>query len=249
MEEKMPVSAAEFKAAIEKLPNGVDLLEYHVGAVEYEKSLGVQTSREKNHENQRLRAFKKAFDKLGFQGTEAEIENYVEELMAKVEENGVKGNTQLSELQKTIAKLQKDFEKTSTELQTEREQKTVLEKQARAKNIESKLLPKLQEEFYGANFIVKALMADGLVDLDESGEVTFKRGDEVIPFSEGIKFIGEQNADSRKNKQNGGAGSTATTQTAKPKFTLEQIKAMDQSQIQSNLADVNESMRQYAAAK
>ncbi|RPH42667.1 MAG: hypothetical protein EHM87_16140 [Burkholderiales bacterium] len=245
----MPVSEEEFRSIVEKLPNGAELIEYHLGAVEREKNIGARIQREKNHENQRLRAFKKAIERTGFQGTDAEIDAYVDELMAKVDENSSKGNTQITELQKTIAKLQRDFEATRVELGTEREQKSALEKQARIKTIESKLLPKLQDEFYGANFIVKALLADGIVDLDDSGEVTFKQGENVLSFNDGIKLIGEQNSDARKNKQNGGAGSTATTQTAKPKFTLEQIKAMDQSQIQSNLADVNESMRQYAAAK
>jgi hypothetical protein len=216
--------------------------------VNAEKTKGIDISRSKNHENQRLKAFQKAFERLGFDKEESELDGFVEGIVAKMEDDGIKSNTQLGELQKTLTKLQRDFEKTQKELGTEREQKTQLEKQNRQRTIESKLLPKLQEDFYGANFIVKALLADGSVDLDETGEVVFKKGDTVMPLADGLKTIAEQNSDARKNKQTGGAGSSASVQPNRPKYTIEQIKSMSAEQVQANISDVNESMRQLSAA-
>ena len=244
----MPISLEQFRAAIEKLENGAELLEFHTAQVMAEKNRGIDTAKVKNHENQRLKAFQKAFEKLGFDKDDTEIDGFVESLVAKMDETANKGNTQFTELQKTLTKLQKDFDKTQKELGTEREQKTQLEKQNRQRTIESKLLPKLQEDFYGANFIVKALLSDGAVDLDESGEVVFKKGDQVLSMADGLKTIAEQNTDARKNKQTGGAGSSASTQKNSPKYSLEQIKAMSPEQMKVNISDVNDSMRQLSVA-
>jgi hypothetical protein len=245
----MPVSAEQFRDALSKLDNGEELLEFHTLQVLAEKNKGIEISRSKNHEAQNLRAYKKALEKLGFDPVEGVLDEFTDGIIAKMENDGVQETGKLSDLQKTIAKLQKDFEKTQKELGTEREQKTALQQQNKIKTIESKLLPKLQDEFYGANFIVKALLADGSVDLDEAGEVVFKKGDQVLSLADGLKGISESNADARKNKQNGGAGSSASVQPNRPKFTLEQIKSMNPEQMKANITEVNESMRALNTAK
>lgn len=246
----MPLSLEQFRAVLEKLPEGADLLEAHVAAVNAEKQKGIEISKTKNHENQRLKTFQKGFEKLGFAKEDLEeLDGFVDGILAKMENDAIQGNGQLTELQKTLAKLQKDFDKTQKELSAEREQRSGLEKLNKTKTIESKLLPKLQEDFYGANFIVKALLADGTVDLDDNGEVVFKKGDQVLTLTDGIKSIAESNADARRNKQTGGAGSSASAQSTSPRYTINQIKAMTPDQVKANLADVNASMRQLGTAK
>ena len=244
----MPMTAQQFSDALSKLENGNELLEFHAEQVLSEKNKGIEISRSKNHENQKLKNFQKAFEKLGFNPEEAELDAFTEGIVAKMENDATQSNTQLGDLQKTIKKLQTDFEKSQKELSVEREQKVNLEKLNKHKTIESKLLPKLQEDFYGANWIVKGLLADGSVDLDDTGEVVFRKGDQILPMVDGLKSIAEQNADSRRNKQAGGAGSSASTQPSKVKYSLEQIKAMSPEQMKANLTDVNESMRQLSAA-
>jgi len=245
----MPVSAEQFKEALSKLPNSEDLLEYHAGAVASEKERGITAHREVNKEAQRLRKFKQAFEVMGYDpNSQVDIDAFASEMMDKIDKTKASATTEIGELQKVLKKLQSDFTAAQTELKTERETRTSLEKQSRLKTIEGKLLPKLKEDFYGAEFMVKALLADGAVDLDEAGEVVFRKGETVIPFTDGMKGLAESNADARRNKQAGGAGSSSSTQPNRPKFTLDQIKAMDPKTMQANIADVNESMRAASAA-
>lgn len=248
----MPVSAEDFKAALSKLDNGDELLEFHTASVNAEKDRGIQSRREANREAQHLRRFKIAMEKLGFDPKDesADIEAFVDNIAVKMEADTTKATGELAELQATLKKLQREFEKGQKELTTEREQRSQLQQQNRIKTIESKLAPKLQEEFYGAPFIVKSLIADGMVDLDEAGDVLFKKGDEQLSMADGLKWLQETNADARRNKQNGGAGSAGgSVQPNRPKFSLEQIKSMTPQQMQANIADVNESMRQLQATK
>lgn len=238
----MPVNQEEFKKALEALPNGSELLEFHVSAVTAEKSRGIEESRKTNKEAQALRKYKQIVEKLGYDG-EQDLEEFAQSLSETIEGKTSKGNSELSDLQKKIAKIQRDFEASQNELKTEREQRTALQQLNKVKTIESKLGPKLSEEFYGSQYLIKALLADGLVDLDDSGEIIFKQGDQTIGFEEGFKKLSETHAESRKNKQAAGAGSQASTQASRPKYSRDQLKAMTPEQIAADLANVNASLK------
>ena len=245
----MPVSMEQFKEALSKLENGEDLLEFHASSVSAEKNLGISKHKEANKEAQGLRKFKLAFEKLGYDPeSKIDIDEFADGLLGKVTETTNKATGEIGELQKKLNKLTKDFTTTQDELKAEREQRSTLEKVNRAKTIESKLLPKLKEDFYGAEYMIKALLVDGAVDLDDAGEVVFKKGDSVVSLTDGLKQIAESNADARRNKQTGGAGSSTSVQPNRPKFTIDQIKAMDPKTMQANIANVNESMRQISDA-
>lgn len=239
----------EFKAALEHAENGSALMAFFTEAVNAEKTRGISEKSSANKEAQGLRKYKQAFEKLGYDG-ETDLEEFVETTIKAIEGQGFKGSTELTDLQKQLKTLQKSYEKTAQELTTEKEQREVLQKQNKIKTIESKLNPKLSEEFYGSNFILKALLSDGAVDLDDSGEVIFKRGDQQLSLQDGFKWLTETNADARRNKQQSGAGSQAAhggNQTVK--YTPDQLKAMTPQQIANDIVNVNASVKAHAVAK
>lgn len=164
----------EFKRALEALENGAELLEFHASALDKEKQFGIQKYSEKDKEAAKLRKYKGSLKELGWDG-ESDPEEFIANVKDKLEGRQAESNTALTDLNKQFKQLQKEFEKTQGELQTEREQRTTLQKQNKTKTIESALQPKLAEQFYGSQFIIKALIADGQVDLDEGGQVVFKK--------------------------------------------------------------------------
>lgn len=242
----MSITSAEFKKALESLENGAELLEFHAAAVAQEKEYGKSKYSEKDKEAANLRKYKSYIKDLGWDG-ESDPEDFVVSIKTSLEGRQEEGNVQLSEVTKQLAKLQKDFEKAQGELQIEREQRASLQQQNKIKTIESTLAPKLSEQFYGHNFMIKALMADGQVDLNEEGQVIFKNGDSVMDLEKGIKWLGETHADARKNTQKAGGGSTPANQGNKPKYTQAQIDAMTPQQMAADIANVNASLKAAAA--
>lgn len=240
----MTISTEEFEAALKALENGADLLEYHATTVNAEKSTGINEVRKRDKENQGLRKFKIIYKDLGWDG-ETDPEEYGLKLKDTLEGRQGDANTEVSTLKKDLLKLQKDFGKTQLELQTEREQRETLQKQNRLKTIENVLTPKLSEEFYGAGFMVKALIADNLVDIDETGKVVFKQGDDIIDLDSGIKKLGETHAEARKNKQTGGSGTKPNMQPNGPKYTAEQINSMTVEQAAADIDNYNASVKAH----
>lgn len=239
----MTISAAEFKKAIEALENGAELLEFHTAAVAQEKEFGKTKYAEKDKEAVGLRKYKALIKNLGWDG-ESDPEEFVTTVQANLENRQTEGNAQMVEVTKQLKKLQKDFETSQTELQAEREQKTALQQQNKLKTIENTLAPKLSESFYGHNFMIKALIADGQVDLDEKGQVIFKNGESVMEFDKGLKWLEETHSDARKNTQKPGGGSVPANQGgAKPKYTMAQIDSMTPAQLAADIVNVNASLK------
>lgn len=245
-EVSMTITSEEFKKALESLENGAALLEYHTEAVNKEKQYGVTKYSEKDKEAAKLRKFKSVVKELGWDG-ETDPEDFVAVVQEKLEGRQNESSGQLSELTSQLKKLQKDFEKAQTELQTEREQRTALQQSNKLKTIESTLTPKLSEQFYGHNFMIKALLADGAVDLSEDGQVIFKNGDKQMDLDAGLKWLGETHADARKNNQKAGSGSQPSTQGSRPKYTLDQINSMTAEQAAADIVNYNASLKAHAA--
>lgn len=239
----MTISAAEFKRILEGLENGAELLEYHTSAVAQEKEYGKSKYAEKDKEALNLRKFKTLIKGLGWDG-ESDPEEFVNSLNETLTNRQSEGNTQLTELTSQFKKLQKDFEKTQGELTAEREQRAELQRQNKLKTIENTLAPKLSEQFYGHNFMIKALIADGQVDLNEAGQVIFKNGESVMELDQGLKWLEETHADSRKNTQKPGVGSTPANQAGpKAKYTMAQIDSMTPEQLAADMVNVNASLK------
>ena len=113
----MPISAEQFREALLKVENGEELLEFHAGAVAAEKTTGITKHREANKEAQNLRKFKIAMEKMGYDpASQADVEAFADGIMEQIEQSGTKTTTELTDLQKTLSKLQKDFTKSQTEL-------------------------------------------------------------------------------------------------------------------------------------
>jgi hypothetical protein len=233
----MTISQEEFRQALEGLDNSEELLEYHNSAVLSEKNRGVEQNRKNNKQNQNLQQYKRFVEELGWDG-----QTSLEEFKESLTENDSKSSGEIQDLNKNLLKLQKEFEKSQVQLQQEREQRANLEKVNKIKTIESTLSPKLSDKFYGSNFMIKALLADGAVDLDENGNVVFKKDDDLLNIDEGIKWLSDTHSDARKNLQRGGIGSNPTGISAKTKYTLDQIKAMTPQQIADDVSEVNKSM-------
>ena len=231
----------EFLKALEALENGRDLVEFHTQQVTAEKTRGIEERRKANAEAQGFRRFKIGFEKLGWDG-ESELDDFIGTIKQTVEGTGVQTSTELADVTKSLNRLKSDFEKTQKELATEKSEREKLQTQNRNKTIESKLT-NLNDEFYGAQYLIKSLIADQTVDLDETGELIYKKGDQVLTKEDGLKWLQETNSGNRKNGQKPGAGSKGSTTNAGSKYTMDQIKAMSAQEVQADLANVNASLK------
>ena len=106
----------------------------------------------------------------------------------------------------------------------------------------------MSNDINGANWIVKSLLSDGALDLDDNGEIVVKNGENTLGFEDGIKHIINTNPDLRKSKQVSGAGSSSSSQGTggsmiKPKYTLERLKSMTQEEAVADIAGYNESLK------
>ena len=234
-----------FKASLSKLENGSELLEFFDSSVSDEKTKAIDITRKANREAQSI---KKAFNRLGYDGV-ANVDEFVDVLLETIDGKATTQTTELSELQNTVKKMQRSFEQSQGELKTEREKSESLHKQNKIKTIESKLTPKLNEDLYGANYLVKSLIAEGALDIDEEGNITLKNGELVLSYDDAVKHLVNSNTDARRNKQVSGAGSSAGTNGKvqnKPKYTMDQIKAMKPEEAAADIKEVNESMKFYS---
>lgn len=233
-----------FVNALSGLPNSEELVKFFEDSINAERTKGISSSHKANSDNARL---KKALSKLGWDGT-VDFDSFVDSVSDTLNGTKVSGNAELSELQSQVRKLQKAFDTAQTELKGEREQREQLQKINKVKTIESKVLPRLSNDINGANWIVKSLLSEGALDLDDNGEIVVRNGEDTLGFEDGIKHIISTNPDLRKSKQVSGVGSSSASQSTggsmvKPKYTLEQLKSMTQEEAVQDLAGYNESMK------
>lgn len=241
----MPLSKEEFEEIINKHEKGSELLEFVTAALNAEKEHGVSETNRANRQSATFRGerdiFKGHLKKLGWDETQ-DVNEFIESLSSTKTE-GTQSKTELDEVKKTLTKLQKEFEKGQLELKVERERAGELARQNKLKTIESKLQPKISEDFHGPEFVIKTLIADGKVDVDESGNIIFKNGDDSISFDEGYKQFKVDHKDSLKNKQAGGSGSFPGGSGAKVKYSREQLDAMTPEQAAKDITNYNESYK------
>jgi len=233
-----------FKKALESLDNGAELIEFFENSVKAETAKGTSLSHRANAENAK---YKKTLAKMGWESGR-DLDEFADEIIGTIDsskESANTTNTELSGLQSKLNKLQTAFERAQTELKAEKEAGEALKKQNKIKTIESKLVPKLSESLNGAGILVKSLLADNMVDIDDTGEITITDGVNTFGFDDGLNHIINKNADLRKNKQTPGAGvtpgGTKATAAYQPKYTMEQIKNMSQEEAAANVADINAS--------
>lgn len=245
----MAITKEEFEELIKKHEKGSDILEFVTAALNAEKDHGIKETNRANQQaatfRNQLKDFKGYLTKLGWEETQ-DVNEFIESLSTTRTE-GTQSKTELDQVKATLTKLQKEFEKGQNELKAERERASELARQNKLKTIESKLHPKISEDFHGPEFVIKTLIAEGKVDIDDSGNIIFKNGEDSVNFEDGYKQFKIDHKDSLKNKQSGGSGSYPGGSGAKPKYSLEQLKTMTPEQVAADIDNVNASMKAYSS--
>jgi len=181
----------EIKAALEAAGKQ-DVYEDVVGLVNSEREKGIAESRKRNNENARLRKFKQAFETLGYTD-DTDLEDFVASVGSS---KGPTNNLTLKLLNDKIKSME-------SELQGER-------RKSKTSKIVSELTKALNDKVYGAQFLIRTLLADDKVDLADD-QVVFKDGDTVLDFNTGINKILETNKEIVKANQNPGTGTKVVT--------------------------------------
>lgn len=228
----MPKTMDDVKKALEALENGSELFEAVTSTVSdlerkitAEKNKGISEVNKRNKEAENMRKFKKAWESLGFNPDESEIDEFasgISENMKQLTEltsGDGKGTKDLDitkipayqEMNKTVKKLTKQIETQSQELNSEREKAASLIKKTQASTMKSALLKHLGDKVYGADILADNLITSGRVKVDEADEskIVFVKGDDTLDFDAGIKTVLEERKDILKNSQSGGAGTGA----------------------------------------
>ncbi len=104
-----------------------------------------------------------------------------------------------------------NLEKEIAGIKAEKEQAV---QKAKRKSAEAKLLPGLNEHFYNAGSMFKALLSDGMVDFEDEDNPRIKIGESVFDISEGLSKLKEHSdfKDGVKNIQAAGGGSNPSAQ-------------------------------------
>lgn len=246
----MAITADDFKKALEALENGTELYDYHLSSINAERQTGIDKHRKANKDAVR---WKSLIQKLGLTDDQ-DAEEFIEGIVSKLEAD-TNTTGEIGDLKKQLIKLQKNFEQSQADLNAERESNKSLAEKSKRRTIETILSKPVNDKFYSGNFIIKSLIADGLVDLNEDEQVVFNRNGTTIGMDEGLKWLTEINSDAVKNTQRPGAGSPPSNGNGggggngQAKYTMDQIKSMTPDQIRADIAAVNDSMRQHQTVK
>lgn len=206
----MPKTIEEIKQTLSKMENGNDLIEGIYQAIETEKLKGISESQKSNKEAQNLRKFKIAFEKLGYNPDENDLDTYIENITKTKEEAGKNKETKitLETLTKDFQSLRTNYEKTAGELAQERKLASELKEKNNRAKIKEILGTKMQHQIYGHDLIIDSFIANGSVGLDND-TVVFLKGEDKIDMDTGIKNFIESRPDIVKLNQKGGADSAA----------------------------------------
>lgn len=221
---------AEFRKMLEALPEGKgeELINFHMSQVDSERQRGIAETSKRNKENESLRKFKLAFENLGYQ-PEQDLTEFTMDLKSEKEQVQTKDVT-LKDLQSQFQKLNTDFQKTQSELTTERQAATELKSKAKREKIRGSMVETLRDRVYGHDFLINDLIGSGKVDLDETEKVVFVKEDQtMIPMEDGIKQLLESRPDIVKNAQKPGASSQPSGGSPSPdsdQARLERLRKM-----------------------
>ena len=235
----MPIKSLEdLKTALEGNDLKDDVINFFVEQVESEKSRGIQERRKANDEAKGLRAYKKAFERLGYTG-ESDLESYLDGLEEKLQNTS--DPKVASEMERELKKLRKDFDKAQNELNQEREKALSIKRESDKKTLLSELSKKLQDKVYGPDIVAENLVLGGKVNLAEDGSIHWLEGEDSVALDDGLKNYIESRPDIVRNVQRPGAGSPPSNGSGK-KFSFDQIQSMSRDEIRENLSTIKESL-------
>ena len=157
-------------------------------------------------------------ESIGHRKKASDIEGKYNPLVKTLTDSGLNFDTDISE---QIASLKggkekatdeasrkiASFERQLQEIKTEKEALTI---KAKRKTAEASFSASLAENFYNGNVMLKALLADGVLGVDDDDKPFVKIGEEIFDPATGITKLREHPdyKDGAKNKQNAGGGST-----------------------------------------
>lgn len=199
----------EFRRMLEALPDGKgeQLINFHLSQIDSEKQRGISETSKRNKENESLRKYKLAMENLGYQ-SDQDITEFTMNLKTEKETVATKDIT-LKDLQGQVQKLTGDFQKTQSELASERQTALELKSKAKREIIRGSMIETLKDRVYGHDFLINDLIGSGKVDLDDKEKVIFIKEDKTtVSLDDGIKELLESRPDIVKNSQKPGASST-----------------------------------------
>jgi len=174
-----------------------ELKEAIVSKINEEKEKGISSYSKKDRE---VLKYKNALKDLGY---DHEKYNDVQEFIES--KKSVEQTATDSKL--TIATLNDKLNELTATLESEKAQAEAIKRSAKENKLTAELTKTIGGEFYGADYLIKSLITDGKVDLDEAtNQVFFKNGDDLIPFEKGVEKLKEENRDMLKVTQAGGTG-------------------------------------------
>lgn len=200
----------EFKAALEAVNGGSDLINFHLSQLDAEKQRGISEVQRRNKEAENLRRFKMGFEALGYDGN-TDINEFVSRLRQTTEEVSQKSVT-VQDLQKQLQKLSTDFKSVQSELLNERQVAQELKGKAKRETIKASLIDALKDKVYGHDFLTNDLINSGRVDLTEDNKIVFLNEDKSqVGFEDGISKLLESRPDIVKNNQRPGGAAQPTS--------------------------------------
>jgi hypothetical protein len=193
--------------AVEILPE----IEAYVNSVkENEAKIFAANKSKVNKEAEGLRTkLKRVLEVTGYK--EGDVESYIEELASRNESS----STEKSTLEKRVDALTKAIE-------TERKEKETLKTKSKQKTIYSTLKDAFKD-VSGNEFVIKALIADNQVDIDETDNITFTFNGESYDFKSGVdRFLADNKGLVMSTSKSGADSTTRKDKNNAKTLTKEQ---------------------------
>lgn len=194
-----------------------------------------QDNYSKSNYQKKAQQNKELLELLGEIGYDPNIHTNKQEFVSKFKEK----STEIEHKSSEYSLLEARLKKIEAEKAEETERANKLKQQTDRQTIEQKLKEAIGQKINGSKYIIKDLINDGKVDI-VNNEVVFKNGDEIILFEDGIKSIFKDNPDLVIPDIRPGMGisTKVTSQTNKPKLTIDAINKMTPEQIKANMDEI-----------
>jgi len=208
----------EAKAAIEKAPNGPEILEVIANSIneaaERERAKGIEIKRKLDNENRVLRVYKNKIQDLGFNpdAEGADVDEFIADLKETTAVAADKTKPEYSELDKSHRKLQADFSKLQGDFQSAQQEALELKQRTTTTKLKDALGKHLRDKVYGADFVVNDLVSEGRVSLSENDQVVWVKGSgetaQKIELEKGVAEFLAEHKEIVKSNQTPGSGSS-----------------------------------------
>lgn len=211
----------EYKTFCETLPNGKgkELIDFHLAQVAAEKETHIKETNQRNHENEKLRKYKIAFEGLGYKD-DVDLNEFTKKLKTEPEQALQQKDMTLADVTKKLNDITTQFTTAQQELVSER-------MKAKTEKIKGVLLDSFKGKVYAHDIVSGDLVSSGRVDLDNTGKVVFVNEDKTTKkLEDGIKDFMTSRPDLVINEQRPGGGSRPTGGGSDPTTDQERLKTL-----------------------